>query len=198
MGFASTALSVGGSILGAVGSIASGNAAAGAAGENARMAEYQAQVARNNQAIANQNAETEAEVGVEQANRKSMEGAAVGARIKAAFAASGVDPNTGSARRVAVSQRELSNLDTQTVMQNAERKVYGYRVQAANFGAQAGLNTMQENLDWSQVSPDITGGYLKAGSTLLSGASSLIGGGGGGGGGDGGTSTLLAGGGTAP
>lgn len=182
MGFASAALSVGSSILGAVGSISQGNAAAAAAGQNARMSEYQAQVARNNQIIANQNAEHEAEVGVEQAGRKSMEGAATGAKIKVATAANGIDPNSGSAARVAVSQREIAKLDTETVLNNSQQKVYGYRAQAANFGAQGGLDTMQENLQWNQVGSDITGGYLKAGSTLLSGASSMFGGGGGGGG----------------
>lgn len=193
MGFASSALSIGSTILGAVGAINQGNASAAAAGENARMAEYQAQVARNNQIIANQNAEHEAEVGIEQAGRKSMEGAATTAAIKTAQAASGIDPNTGSAARVGTSARMLSKLDAMTVEQRSQEKVYGYRVQAANFGAQAGLDTQQENLFWNQVSPDTTGGYLKAGATLLSGASSMFGGGGGGGGGFGGSP-----GGTAP
>lgn len=183
MGFASAALSVGSSILGAVGSIAGGNAAGAAAGQNARMSEYQAQVSRNNQIIANQNAEHEAEVGMEQAGRKSMEGAATGARIKTGIVASGIDPNTGSAARVQQSQRELSTLDTETVLNNSQQKVYGYRAQAANFGAQAGLDTQQEDLQWNQVGSDISGGYLKAGATLLSGASSFLGPTGGAGGG---------------
>lgn len=198
MGFASAALSAGSAILGAVGAINQGNAAAGAAGQNARMAEYQAQVARNNKIIAEQNAEHEAEVGIEQAGRKSMEGAAVGGAIKAGQAASGIDPNSGSAARVGVSQRMLSKLDTMTTEQRSQEKVYGYRVQAANFGAQAGLDTAQENLFWNQVSPDITGGYLKAGATLLSGASSMFSGSGGGGGEGGGGGFGGSPGGTAP
>lgn len=180
MGFASTALSAGSSILGAVGAINQGSAAASAAGQNARMSEYQAQVARNNKIIAEQNAEHEAQVGMEQAGRKSMEGAATGAKIKVGIASSGIDPNTGSAARVQESQREINKLDTETVLNNSQQKVYGYRAQAANFDAQAGLDTLQENLQWNQVSPDITGGYLKAGATLLSGASSFSGFGGGG------------------
>lgn len=179
MGFGPV-LSAAGSVLGAVGSIAGGQAGAGAAGANAQMMEYQAQIARNNAIIANQMAEHEAQVGMEQAGRKSMEGAAQGGAIKAGFAASGIDPNTGSAARVGVSQRELNKLDVETVLSNAQQKVYGYRAQAANFGAQAGLDTMQENRLWGEVPSDITGGWLRGASSLLSGASSLPFGGGGG------------------
>jgi hypothetical protein len=203
MSGATSAVAIGASVAGAAmsaaSSISQGNAAAAAAGQNARMSEYQAQVARNNQIIANQNAEHEAEVGMEQAGRKSQEGAAVGAKIKAATAANGIDPNSGSAARVAQSQREIAKLDTETVLNNSQQKVYGYRAQAANFGGQAGLDTEQENLQWNQVGSDISGGYLKAGGTLLSSASSIIGGSGGGGGGDANAiATLSAGGGTAP
>ncbi len=167
----SAGAAVGGLALSAYGQAKSGKAGADAANANAQAAQYQAQVARNNQIIAEQQAETETQVGVEQAARKSQEGAAKQAQTKAAIGASGVDVNTGSAKNVQVSERELNNLDTETVLSNAQLRAYGYRAQAANYGAQAGLYGLQGGRLTNEAGYDQTAGYLKAGGTLLSGAS---------------------------
>jgi hypothetical protein len=160
----STAVSV-------VGAIQQGNAASAAAQANAQQAAYQAQIARNNQIIANQQAEHETEVGQEQAARKSQEGAAKQALTRAGLAASGVDVNTGSAKDVQVSERELNKLDAETVLSNAQEKAYGYRSQAANFGAQAGQYALQGGRYSNEAGYDTTAGYLKAWGTLASAAS---------------------------
>jgi hypothetical protein len=68
-----------------------------------------------------------------------MEYAAEGGAIKAAQAAGGVDVNTGSNKDVQVSQRELRKLDTEQEMNKAQLAAYGYRTQATNYQAQAGL-----------------------------------------------------------
>jgi hypothetical protein len=98
---------------------------------------YSAQVARNNATIASQNAQYAREAGQEQATIESMKGAAQLGKIKAAQAASGIDVNTGSAVDVQAGQREENQLDTETVLNNAELSAYGYTTQAQNYQTQA-------------------------------------------------------------
>ena len=152
LGIAGAAISAGGTILGG---IASGNAAS-----------YQATVARNNAVIANQNAAYATAAGQQQAEQQGLKGAAAVGRIKASQAANGVDVNTGSAVDVQKSQAEESQLDTETVLNNAELQAYGYRSQATNFTAQAGLEQTQ-----AEEAP--IGAGLAAGGGLLSSASSV-------------------------
>jgi len=152
-------LAVASAVTSAVGTISSGIATSNAAS-------YQAQVAKNNQIIAEQNAKYASAAGEAQAQATSLRGAAAAGHIKAAQAASGVDVNTGSALGVQQSQRELSNLDTETVLNNAELQAYGYRTQATGFGAQAGLETAE-----ARQAP--IGAGLGAAGNLLSSASAL-------------------------
>ena len=125
--------------LGLVGGLMSavGTIAGGIAQKNAL--EYQAQVAQNNAITAEQNAHYAIEAGQAKTAALSMKEAAVGGEIKAAQAASGIDVNTGSNRAVQQSQRMLGKLDTETEMSKAQLQAYGYRTQATNFRAQAGL-----------------------------------------------------------
>lgn len=129
-------------------------------------ANYQAQVAANNQKTANQNAEYTIEAGQSEAAQASLKGRAQSASIRAAEAANGVDVNSGSAEDVQETQRETNNLNTSTVMNNAALRAYGYRTQATGFGAQSGLDTAEAG----QAS---TGGDLSALSSLVGGASSV-------------------------
>jgi hypothetical protein len=151
-GIAGSAIGAGGSILGG---IASGNSAA-----------YQAQVARNNAIIAGQNATFAVAAGEQQASNTSMKGGAQIGTIKANQGASGVDVNTGSNVNVVNSQREVNRLNTATVMSNAERQAYGYRVAAVSDTAQAQLD--QQTAEQAPIA-----GGLAAGGQLLSGASGL-------------------------
>ncbi len=129
-------------------------------------ASYQAAVAKNNQIIANQNASYAEQAGEAQATATSLKGAATGAKIKAAQAANGIDVNTGSAVDVQASQREVSQLDTETVLNNAELQAYGYRANATNFQAEAGLE--QQKAEQAPIGAD-----LGAAGNLLSSASSI-------------------------
>ena len=103
---------LGGAAIGAIGTIEGGEA-------TQNMAAYQAQVAKNNQIIANQNAQYANEAGEAQAAATSLKGAAVGGKIKAGEAANNIDVNSGSAVNVQQSQREQAQLDTETVVNNA-------------------------------------------------------------------------------
>jgi hypothetical protein len=128
-------------------------------------AKYQAQVAKNNQTIANQNADYATQAGQEQATEASQKARAQGASLKAAQAANGLDINTGSAVDVQESQRETGTLNTATVLNNAMLRAYGYRTQGVNYGAQATLDTTEAG----QAS---TAGDLSALGTLAGGAKS--------------------------
>jgi undecaprenyl pyrophosphate synthase len=120
---------------------------------------YEGQVARNNATIAAQNADYSRQAGQQQATITSMKGAAKGADIKTGLAAHGVDVNTGSALDVEAGQRETNELDTETVLNNADLQAYGYTTQAVN--------------DKAQAQQDEVGGILGAAGTLVGSASSL-------------------------
>lgn len=87
-------------------------------------------------------------------------------RIKAEQAASGVSVNTGTPVDVQAGQREMGQLDTETVLNNAELHAYGYRTQAMNFEAEAGLEK-------SKASNALPSAILKATGGLLANAKSL-------------------------
>lgn len=150
------------------------------------MSAYQAAVARNNAIIANQQGDLEIAGGIRQAEMKSLEGAAKLAKVRAGMAARGVDISSGSAVDVQASERELNKLDAETALSNAQIRAYGYRTRATSAEAQGGLYDMQSGAFGAASGDARLGGYLSAGGTLLSRASSLpINWGGGGGGGSG-------------
>lgn len=120
---------------------------------------YQGQVAKNNATIAGQNAQYAEQAGTEQATNAAMKGAAQGAAIKNAQAANGIDVNSGSAVDVQESQRETSQLDAETVLNNANLEAYGYTTQAIN--------------DEAQSKQDEIGGVIGGAGDILSGASSI-------------------------
>lgn len=153
------ALMVASAAVAAVGAVSSGIASKNAA-------DYQAQVANNNAIVAQQNAEYALKAGSAQAENQSRKGAANLGRIKTAIAAGGVDVNSGSALDTQVGQRETNQLDTETVLNNAQLQAYGYRTQQTNFESEAKLDTMKGEAAE-------TSGYLKAGGDLLSSASSI-------------------------
>ena len=170
-------ISAGAAVLGAgtsaVGSIKAGQARSQSDQANAASQYYQAQVARNNAKVARQNAVNELLAGEERTVRKSQEGAVKMGQLKAVQGASGVDMGSQSSVDTQVSQRELDQLDTETVMHNSQVRAYGYKAQAENFEAQGDLY-QAGGARYSQAAAyDPTAGYLEAGGTLLSRASTL-------------------------
>ena len=158
--FIGPALGLASAGMSAYGALQSGNA-----GYQSGM--YQAAVAMNNAAIANQMADREGFAGEVASGLESMRGGARVGDEKAAMAANGVDVNSGSAVDVAVSQRMQSKLSADTTMNNALLKAYGYLVQAQSDMAQAQLDVMGANNKRSA-------GRISAFGDLLSGASSYL------------------------
>ena len=130
----------------AVGSIEQGQAQSNAA-------TYQAQVAQNNAIIEQQNAQYAVEAGQAKAQATSLKGAATSGKLKTAQAANNIDVNSGSAVNVQQSQRETNELDPETVLNNAELQAYGYRSQAVNDTAQAGLYSAEARAGTDRCGP---------------------------------------------
>jgi len=125
-----------GGVVSAIGAIQQGKAQSDAA-------KYQAQVARNNEIIALQQAAYTRQEGAAQAQQQDLKSAQLIGRQKAVLGASGVDLESGSPRDVQQSQVELARLDALTVQSNAERKAWGFDVEAVNQKAQSQLHYMQ-------------------------------------------------------
>lgn len=145
-----------GGLVGAAGTLVGGIA-------QYQASQYQSQVAANNALIAQQYAATTGEAAQQQAAISAMQEAEAGAKVKTNFAAGNVDVNTGSARNVETSQRELGVLDTATVISNAQLKEYGYKVEAAGQQAQSQLYAYQGPMQ-------LAGGALGAGGQALGAA----------------------------
>ncbi len=155
-------------VVGLLGTVASVAGSISAANAQADAANYQAQVARNNAQIANQNAEYAIRAADVEAERKGIQDAQEVAKVKAGIAASGVSVNEGSAVDVVSSEREVNKLDTLTDQHDAQLRAYGYRTQAANFEAEAGLKKLEAS---NARKAGVIGGV----SGLLSGVGSLAG-----------------------
>jgi len=168
---AGTGASVAGKLKGGQASRAGSDAAAAAA---AKMAQYQAQVARNNKIIAERAAEYAIETGQQRAAIQSMKGAAAAGTIKARQAANGLDVNAGTNVDVRVGQREAETFDSANVLHKAQLENYGYMVQAGNYEAEARLQDAKAG--FAQQSIGAGGDYgagLGAAGSLLAGASAL-------------------------
>lgn len=129
-------------------------------------ANYQAQVAKNNQTIAEQNAAYARQAGQAETEAEGMKTAAIVGQAVAAQGASGIDPTTGSPADVIRGTRDVRRLDTLNVVNNAELRARGLETQATNFGAESGLKKLEAN-------NASTAGLYAAGSSLLGGASSV-------------------------
>lgn len=152
--------------MAAVGTVmtAAGQAQQGAA--SAAQANYQAQVARNNQQVAEWNAQRALQQGqVDEQNQRFKSAALMGSQ-RAALASQGGDVDSGSPLDIQADTARAGEYDAQTIGNNAALKAYGYRVQAANTGADA-------NLDDFKAGSAMAALPYSVGSSLLGGASSL-------------------------
>ena len=159
MAFVAAAAAALGAVVSAYGAISQGQATAAAD-------KYQAQVAANNAIIANQNAEYAIQSGQAKATTQGLQNRAQMGRVVAAEAASGVDVNTGSAADVQTTQREIGNVDTAQVVNNAAITAYGYRTQETNFQANSQLLA-------AEAPQAAAAGDIAAAGGLLSSAGSL-------------------------
>lgn len=151
---------------GALGAGAGALGAVTTGGANADAAQYQAAVARNNQIIAEQNAQYATKAGDSQeANLRQKTAQTIGMQ-RAQMAANGVDIGSGSPLRLQEDTAKIGELDALTIRNNAARAAYGYRVQGSDFGSNAAL------LD-KQAANARTAGGIGAFSSIVGGAGSV-------------------------
>jgi hypothetical protein len=149
-----------------------------------QAADYNAQVARNNQIIANQQAQSALQVGQTEEESKRIQTGEMGAAIVANEAASGVNPNTGSALSVRSSAAETGELDALTIRYNANLQARNLQYQGAQYGAQAQLYSSVAG--WDVVNSILGGASSVSNKWLQYNQLGVFGGGGGGSGGGGG------------
>lgn len=159
MGYAALALAAVSAATSAYGAYEQGQA-------QSEAANYQAQVAKNNQDIANQNAQFALQQGQQQEAAKREQTAQTISTERAFTAASGIDPNKGSPLRIQGDTAGLGALDASVISTNAARTAWGFQTQGMNFGAQAGL--LQQ-----QSSSAAAAGNVGAFSSIIGGASSV-------------------------
>lgn len=154
-------LALASTVIGGVGAIQQGQAAASAA-------KYQAQVSEMNAKINEKRAQDAIERGTDAEQMKRREVARIQGEQTAAMAANGVDLSFGSPLDTLVDTKIAGELDALTIRTSAEREAYDYRVGASNDRAQAGMSRMEaKNAQ--------TAGYLGAASTILTGGSKAYG-----------------------
>lgn len=151
-----TILSIGSTLLGAVGQIQQGNAAAEAGRYNSKIAEM-------NATLSERRAKDALDRGAREEQRKRMEVGALKGRQVASMAANGVDLQFGSAFDAITDMAVLGEMDALTIRRNAAGEAYDHQIAASNGRADANLSRM--NASASQ-----TGGFLNAAGTLLGGA----------------------------
>ena len=116
--------------------ITAGSALAGGAFAMSQ-ANYQAQVAKNNAAVADYNAARAGVVGGIEAQMKDMEYAQLIGEQTARQAASGVSVSGISQIRSRAAARMYAAADRNTIMENAQMENHNYKVEATNFRADA-------------------------------------------------------------
>lgn len=126
------------------------------------QARLQADLAEHNARMAEMGARQALFAGQRQAAARSLQAGQLLSAQKAAQAASGVDLSVGSAAEVRAGTELFKEADVNQIEANALMQAWGYRTQAADYRAQAGMAKS------SAPSP-----ALAAASTLLTGAGSV-------------------------
>lgn len=151
------ALTIASTALGAYGQIQAGKAEAAASNYNAKVSEM-------NASISEKRAKDAILRGQEEEQQQRQKTAQIIGQQRAAMAANGVDLSFGSPLDTLVDTAYMGELDALTIRKNAAREDYDYRVQAANGTANANLSRMN-------AKSSLTGGYLGAAGTVLTGVS---------------------------
>ena len=157
------AVGIGGSLFGAATSAAG---AQNQAQSTQQMYNYQAGVSAVNAQIAQQNANWALATGEQSAAQQGMQWRSQIGKATAAFGASNLNVNTGSAAQVISSMHELSSNSQTATRSSADQRAYGFEVQGAE-------DTAQSQLDLQAGSNAIKAGQYNVASTIIGGATSV-------------------------
>lgn len=132
------------------------------------QANYQAAVARNNQILAEREAQAALVRGEREQEAVRLKAANLKGRQLAALAGAGVVVGSGGANQIVADTAMFSKFDQLTIRSNAEREALGYRTQGMNFAAEADLAKAR-----GQTAKSAS--MLEAGTTALTTAGSVAG-----------------------
>lgn len=151
------ALTIGSTVLGAVGAIQQGQA-------RASSNRYKAQVAEMNATLADRRSKDAVRRGQEEEQRKRREMAHIMGEQEVGMASSGVDIGFGSPLNMLVDTSMAGELDALTIRSNAYRESYDHQIDA--ISERGGARNYRSAADSASA-----GGYLDAFGTILGGAS---------------------------
>ena len=103
----------------------------------AEMYNYRAGMADYNAKIAAQNAEYAVNAGQQQAAQEGLKTGAQIGQSRANYGASNIKVDSGSPADVVASERQIGNINTANILNNAARIAYGYQVQEQQETSQA-------------------------------------------------------------
>lgn len=152
----------------AVGGIASAFGAIQQGKAQASQLKFQAAQNRNNAIVARRQSDDAIKRGevAEEAQRRNTQ--QIIAKQRVGFAARGIDLGSDNVVETLADSAQFGELDALTVRSNYAREAYGYQVQASNYSASA-------DNDLLGAKNAKTASYITAGTSLLSGASSVAG-----------------------
>ena len=137
--------------------------------------EYQADVARNNETTAQWQAEDAERRGNEARAATRRKYAAIEGTQRATLSARGLDISEGSANALLQDTSFFGEYDQNTVRANAAREAWGYKVQAGNFGNEAGFRQASADGRSPILSGAMAGASAYFGSQQPSGGSTVAG-----------------------
>lgn len=146
-------------VMSAVGTVASAQA-------SSSQAAYQAQVARNNQIIAQRNAADALKRGVIEEDKVRQRTSSIMGQQRALLAGQGSALDEGSPLDIQMDTAGMGELDALTVRSNFQREAYAHEVQGMNHAAQAALHE-------GKARTSMLSTWLSAGGSLLGGLSGV-------------------------
>lgn len=153
------AFAIAAAALSAVGTAASASA-------QSQQANYQAQVAHNNQVIAADQARAALDAGTVRAQQQLSAGDQRMGAIRAAMGANNVQLNSGSALDLQADSGRTTALNAYTTQYNAGLQAQGFRAQGSNFAAQAQLDTMRADNISAAAPLGVASSLLNSGSNF--------------------------------
>ena len=123
--------------------------------------EAQAQIAENNAVIAGWQAADAERRGALKATQSRIQYSQLKGSQRAAMAANGIELSVGTAQNILNDADQFGQVDANTIIDNAAREAWGYRVQASNY---------HDNASLLQSRADAESPLMAAGTSLLGSA----------------------------
>lgn len=131
------------------------------------MYNYQAKVAKQNKEIAEQNAATERQQGIEEERLQRYKTIQKVGAQQAAMAANGIDVTQGTALDVIEDTSTMGELDALQTRYNYERRAQAYEAEAGNFQNQANMDIISaKNANYAGKLNSISNGLAGISTTL--------------------------------